>query len=93
MRCRIVLATAAGHPDQSIAAGLEVSRPTVILWWERFAQQGLESLWKIAPGRGRKPTYGPDKVQAVLAATLQTKPKGSTHWSCRRRRKLGTKRF
>ena len=84
VRCRIVLATAAGHPDQSIAAGLEVSRPTVILWRERFAQQGLESLWKIAPGRGRKPTYGPDKVQAVLAATLQTKPKGSTHWSCRR---------
>jgi len=84
MRCRIVLAAAEGRPDQSIAAVLEVSRPTVILWRERFLEQGLESLWKIAPGRGRKPTYGADKVQAVIAATLQTKPKGTTHWSCRR---------
>lgn len=56
----------------------------MILWREQFAEQDPESLWKIAPGRGRKPTYGADKVQAVIAATLQTKPKGTTHWSCRR---------
>ena len=83
VRCRIILAAAEGRPDQSIAADLEVSRPTVILWRGRFAEQGLESLWKIAPGRGRKPTYGAAKVQAVIAATLQTKPQGVTHWSCR----------
>ena len=26
---------------------------------------------KWQPGRGRKPTYGPDKIQAIVAATLQ----------------------
>jgi transposase len=82
LRCRIVLAAAEGQPDPRIAADLQVSRPTVILWRVRFAEQGLESLWKIAPGRGRKPTYGPEKIQAVIAATLQTNPKGMTQWSC-----------
>jgi len=83
LRCRIILAAADGQPDPRIAADLQVSRPTVILWRARFAEHGLESLWKIAPGRGRKPTYGPEKIQAVVAATLQTKPKGMTQWSCR----------
>jgi transposase len=40
-------------------------------------------LWEIAPGRGRKPTYGPDRIKSVIDTTLQSKPKGSTHWSCR----------
>jgi AbrB family looped-hinge helix DNA binding protein len=35
------------------------------------------------PGRGRKPTYGTDKIAAIVDATLQTKPAGMTHWSCR----------
>jgi transposase len=83
LRCRIVLAAAEGQSDPRIAADLQVSRPTVILWRTRFAERGLESLWQIAPGRGRKPTYGPEKIQAVVAATLQTKPKGMTQWSCR----------
>src|SRR5271166_4690037 len=83
LRCRIVLAAAEGQPDPRIAADLQVSRPTVILWRTRFAEHGLETLWQIAPGRGRKPTYGPEKIQAVVAATLQTKPKGMTQWSCR----------
>jgi hypothetical protein len=34
-------------------------------------------------GRGRKATYGPERVKAVLDATLQSKPKGQTHGSCR----------
>ena len=54
LRCRIVLA-AEGQADVAIAAALAVSRPTVILWRKRFAEQGGKGLWKIAPGRGRKP--------------------------------------
>jgi hypothetical protein len=53
------------------------------LWRKRFAEQGLECLWEVAPGRGRKPIYGADRVKAVVDATLQAKPKGMTHWSCR----------
>ena len=83
LRCRIVLAAAAGQSDVAIAAGLGVSRPTVILWRQRFAGQGLEGLWRIAPGRGRKPTYSAEQVKSLIDATLQSQPKGRTHWSCR----------
>src|SRR5882762_3412651 len=66
-----------------IAAKLDVNRKTVRLWRERFMQDGLDGLWEIAPGRGRKATYDADRVKAVIDATLQSKPKGHTHWSCR----------
>ena len=83
LRSRIVLAAAAGQSDSSIAEQLQVNRKTVTLWRARFAQQGLESLWEVAPGRGRKPTYEPEKIQQIVDATLQTKPQGMTQWSCR----------
>ena len=31
-----------------------MNRKTVRLWRERFSRDGLQSLWEIAPGRGRK---------------------------------------
>src|SRR5216684_2817800 len=83
LRCRIVLAATQGGPDLSIAAAVGVNRHTVTLWRKRFAEQGLQCLWQIAPGRGRKPVYGTERIKAVVDATLQTKPKGQTHWSCR----------
>lgn len=83
LRCQIVLAAAAGESDSAIARNLEVNRNTVILWRGRFAQEGLDSLWEVAPGRGRKPKYGPEKIEAIVDATLRTKPKGMTQWSCR----------
>src|SRR2546429_9265126 len=33
--------------------------------------------------RGRKPKYELEKRDALIRATLETKPKGMTHWSCR----------
>ena len=83
LRGRIVLAAAAGQSDSAIARQLETNRKTVMLWRARFAQQGMESLWEVASGRGRKPTYGAEKIKAIVDATLQTKPKGMTQWSCR----------
>lgn len=83
LRSRIVLAVAAGKPEVVIAAENGVNRKTVRLWRERFGTQGLPGLWEIAPGRGRKTTYDATRVKAVIDATLQSKPKGSTHWSCR----------
>src|SRR5437870_7386948 len=84
LRSQIVLAAAEGQSDNAIAQQLEVNRKTVTLWRTRFAQEGRDSLWEVAPGRGRKPTYGPEKIRSVVDATLQTKPKGMTQWSCRR---------
>ena len=83
LRCRIVAAAGGGESEAAIAAALQVNRKTVRLWRDRFAAHGLQGLWDIAPGRGRKATYGPDRVQAVMDATLQSKPKGITPWSCR----------
>jgi transposase len=45
-----VLAAADGQSDNSIAQRLAVNRKTVMLWRARFEQQGLPSLWEIAPG-------------------------------------------
>ena len=83
LRCQIVLAAASGESDVAIAEQLSVNRKTVILWRQRFSEQRLDALWEIAPGRGRKPTYDIDKIAAIVDATLQTKPEGMTHWSCR----------
>lgn len=83
LRSRIVLAAADGRPDSAIARELDVNRKTVVLWRARFAAEGMESLWQVAPGRGRKPSYGPEKIKAIVEATLHTKPKGMTQWSCR----------
>lgn len=83
LRCRVVLSAAEGVSVDEMAARLETNRKTVMLWRKRFEKDGLEALWEVAAGRGRKPTYGAEKIQSIIDATLQTKPKGMTHWSCR----------
>jgi hypothetical protein len=59
IRGRIVLAAGLGKSETAIAAQMRVNRKTVRLWRDRFAAQGLPSLWEIAPGRGRQATYQP----------------------------------
>jgi transposase len=83
VRCRIILGAGRGESELAIAAKLDVNRKTVRLWRDRFIQEGLDGLWEIAPGRGRKATYDAERVKAVIDATLQSKPQGQTHWSCR----------
>jgi transposase len=83
VRCRIILGIAGGQTEVIVAAENGVNRKTVRLWRERFLTQGLKGLWEIAPGRGRKTTYDSSRVKTVIDATLQSKPRGSTHWTCR----------
>ena len=83
LRCRIVLGALAGRGNVAIAGELGVSRPTVQFWRKRVREKGLDQVWKIAPGRGRKPHYDQAKRDEIIQATLQTKPQGMTHWSCR----------
>jgi transposase len=83
LRCRIILGTCAGQDNVSIAEQLGVSRPTVQLWRKRVCEQGIGALWKIAPGRGRKAQYDQATRDRIIEATLHSKPKGMTHWSCR----------
>jgi transposase len=83
LRSRIILAAAEGQSDSRIAQELETNRKTVVLWRARFAEKGVSSLWEVAPGRGRKATYGAEKIKEILDATLQSTPKGMSQWSCR----------
>src|SRR5580692_8417388 len=83
LRCRIILRAVAGQQNVAIAEGLGVSRPTVQLWRKRVHEQGIGEVWKIAPGRGRKAHYDQGQRDQIIKATLQSKPKGMTHWSCR----------
>src|SRR5215469_3407958 len=82
-RSRIVLMAAEGKTNRRIAQELQTSRPTVILWRQRFAEGGPAALTEDAPGRGRKPRISSEKVKRIVQATLHTKPKAATHWSVR----------
>ncbi len=83
LRCRILLGASEGKTNQALAAQLNVNRHTVELWRQRGGLEGIQGLWEVAAGRGRKPLYDQVRRDAIITATLQTKPKGSTHWSCR----------
>ncbi len=83
LRARIALLAADGLSNSRIAREVGVCRATVILWRQRFLRGGPGALTEIAPGRGRRVTYGADRVNAVVQATIQTKPPGATHWSTR----------
>jgi Winged helix-turn helix/DDE superfamily endonuclease len=82
-RARIVLMAADGHSNSAIARALQVSRPTVIMWRERFAAGGAQTLTEVKEGRGRKRSISAQKVKEIVVATTQTTPPGETRWSCR----------
>jgi transposase len=83
LRARIVLKAADGQANQVIARELGVSRPTVLLWRERFASAGVPGIMADAPRPGRKKALSAEKVKALVEATLHTRPPGQTHWSVR----------
>ncbi len=82
-RARIVSLAADGMQSQEIARRLQISRPTVQLWRERFLARRLKGLEKDAPRPGRLPRISARKVRAVVEATLHSKPRDATHWSTR----------
>jgi transposase len=83
LRSRIILACAAGAPNQAVAAELGVSRDTVAKWRSRFLTSRLEGLTD-EPRPGRPRTVSDAKVEQVVTAALeQAPPGGDTHWSTR----------
>jgi len=82
-RARIVRLAAQGRQSQDIAEELDISRPTVQLWRQRFLALRLAGLEKDAPRPGRRPRISPQKVRVVVEATLHSKPSDATHWSTR----------
>ena len=82
-RCKIVLLAAEGVANHAIAKQLATSRPTVLLWRNRFVRKGSAGLLVIEDGRGRKPEIEKEKIEAIIHDTLKTTPKDATHWSTR----------
>src|SRR5207249_9096727 len=82
-RAQIIRMAARGTLSQEIAEELDISRPTVQLWRQRFLALRVAGLEKDAPRPGRLPRIAPKKVRAVVEATLQSKPPDATHWSTR----------
>ena len=82
LRARIVLACAAGDPNQVVARKLEVTPQTVCKWRARFVAQRLDGLHD-EPRPGVPRSINDAKVEAVIVATLETMPQGTTHWSSR----------
>ncbi len=70
-------------PNHAIANELQTSRPTVLLWRQRFTEMGVPGLLKDAPRPGRKKRIEAATVQRIVEATLQSTPVAATHWSTR----------
>ena len=81
-RSQIVLFAADGLPNAEIALRVGVHRNTARTWRGRFAERRLEGLFdEPRPGQPRKITDA--MVEEVIVKTLETVPKGATHWSTR----------
>jgi transposase len=83
LRSNICLLASEGLSHNAIAKRLITSRPTVILWTNRFQEQGLAGLSEDAPHGTSKRQIDMEKVKAIVEATLHTTPKDGTHWSTR----------
>jgi hypothetical protein len=57
LRCQMALMASQGKPVLRIARELDVQFRTVLVWRDRIAEQGIGTVWNIAPGRGRKSHY------------------------------------
>ena len=79
-RAKIALMAADGSPTKEIVETLGVSTHMVCTWRRRFSLYGV-SVLEDAPRSGAPRTYDDDKIAEIIHLTLQTEPKGATHWS------------
>ncbi len=82
-RARIILSSADGEANNSIAERLGFTNATVGKWRLRFIERRLAGLYDdVRPGKPR--TIDDERVAQLIKTTLHTKPAdGSTHWSVR----------
>src|SRR6266540_843223 len=82
-RAKIILRCAdSGKSNTDVGRELRASRGTVAKWRSRFIADRLDGLHdEPRPGAARKITD--DAVEAVVTKTLESTPRGRTHWSTR----------
>ena len=83
LRSHICLLAADGVSHNAIAKRLNTTRTTVLLWINRFWEQGFPGLSEDAPHGPSARRLDAEKVKAIVEATLHTTPEDSTHWSTR----------
>src|SRR6516162_2139626 len=81
-RARIILACAEGSDSKVVARRLHVTPGTVCKWRGRFIDRRLDGLYD-EPRPGAKRTITDEQVEQVIVRTLETTPRGATHWSTR----------
>jgi transposase len=82
MRAAIVLGCAEGGNNKTVAKRLRVTPHTVGKWRARFVVARLDGLLdEPRPGAPRRVSDA--KVEDIITKTLETRPKGATHWSTR----------
>src|SRR5580693_373637 len=81
-RARVVLACSEGLDNHAVAKKLRCSLGMVGKWRARFLKDRLEGLYdEPRPGAPRK--IGDDQIEKVILQTLESTPRGQTHWSTR----------
>jgi transposase len=81
-RARLVLACAEGRTNQIVARRLRVAPATVGKWRGRFIDDRVAGLFdEPRPGTPRRITDA--RVEEVIVRTLESTPRGATHWSTR----------
>jgi transposase len=81
-RARILLACAGGRDNGTVARRLRLSPTTVCKWRARFVADRVAGLFD-EPRVGAPRQITDDKVEDVIIRTLETTPRGATHWSTR----------
>lgn len=81
-RARVVLACGDGLDNYAVARKLRCSLGMVGKWRARFLKARLEGLYdEPRPGAPRK--VSDEQVEGVVIQTLESTPRGQTHWSTR----------
>lgn len=81
-RCRMILLCADGLASKDVAARLGFHEHTVGKWRRRFVRERIDGLTdEYRAGRPR--TVSDEQVADIVRRTLETTPRGATHWSIR----------
>src|ERR1700733_11270458 len=81
-RARIILRCGSGESNSAVATALRTTNQTVGKWRKRFIEERMDGLHdEPRPGAERRITD--DQVESIVVKTLESSPKGRTHWSTR----------
>jgi len=82
-RAKLVLACAEGRTDTEVARTHRTTNQTVGKWRKRFVEKRFDGLYDD-PRVGAPRKISDADVEAVVVETLESTPKGRTHWSTRK---------